>query len=206
MESLGYRFFSGGDTAVLLERGTKFWGADLLRSMGMFASPSGSVIASGCSRPVTDSGIKPLYYSLDRSRLRFASSLPALLGGARHASDLDPQALNFYSNFHAVVPAPHTLLEWREGFGRRRPGQRASTSTAAASSAPGGRWTTAHARTSARAGRSTTGRSASSTASFREAVAIRQRATPARSACCSPAGPIRACWWARCTKPGWTTR
>lgn len=56
-------------------------------------------------------GIKPLYYSLDRSRLRFASSLPALLKGGDIASDLDPQALNFYLNFHAVVPAPHTLLE-----------------------------------------------------------------------------------------------
>ncbi|MCF3996201.1 asparagine synthase-related protein, partial [Pseudomonas aeruginosa] len=54
---------------------------------------------------------KPLYYSLDRSRLRFASSLPALLKGGDIASDLDPQALNFYLNFHAVVPAPHTLLE-----------------------------------------------------------------------------------------------
>lgn len=30
-------------------------------------------------------------------------------------------------------------------------------------------------------------------------------APPARSACCSPAGSIRACWWACCTKPGWTT-
>ncbi|MEM8267220.1 hypothetical protein Q4S26_24635, partial [Morganella morganii] len=46
-----------------------------------------------------------------RSRLRFASSLPALLKGGDIASDLDPQALNFYLNFHAVVPAPHTLLE-----------------------------------------------------------------------------------------------
>ncbi|MFO5998738.1 asparagine synthase-related protein, partial [Pseudomonas aeruginosa] len=36
---------------------------------------------------------------------------PALLKGGDIASDLDPQALNFYLNFHAVVPAPHTLLE-----------------------------------------------------------------------------------------------
>ncbi|HEJ2574548.1 TPA: N-acetylglutaminylglutamine amidotransferase [Pseudomonas aeruginosa] len=111
LESLGYRFFSGGDTEVLL-KGYHAWGADLLpRLNGMFAFAVWERDRQRLFLARDRLGIKPLYYSLDRSRLRFASSLPALLKGGDIASDLDPQALNFYLNFHAVVPAPHTLLE-----------------------------------------------------------------------------------------------
>ncbi|WP_121353072.1 N-acetylglutaminylglutamine amidotransferase, partial [Pseudomonas aeruginosa] len=111
LESLGYRFFSGGDTEVLL-KGYHAWGADLLpRLNGMFAFAVWERDRQRLFLARDRLGIKPLYYSLDRSRLRFASSLPALLKGGDIASDLDPQALNFYLNFHAVVPAPHTMLE-----------------------------------------------------------------------------------------------
>src|SRR5690606_19978979 len=55
-------------------------------------------------------GIKPLYLSHTGERLRFASSLPALLQGGDIDTRLDPVALNHYLNFHAVVPAPRTLL------------------------------------------------------------------------------------------------
>src|SRR5690606_13445162 len=40
-----------------------------------------------------------------------ASSLPALLQGGDLDKALDPQALNFYLNFHSVVPAPRTLVK-----------------------------------------------------------------------------------------------
>ncbi|MCP6329913.1 hypothetical protein NL460_27645, partial [Klebsiella pneumoniae] len=56
-------------------------------------------------------GIKPLYLSRTDRRLRFASSLPALLQGGDLDTSLDPQALNFYLNFHSVVPAPRTLVK-----------------------------------------------------------------------------------------------
>ncbi|MNO64044.1 Asparagine synthetase [glutamine-hydrolyzing] 1 [compost metagenome] len=55
-------------------------------------------------------GVKPLYLSHTAERLRFASSLPALLKGGDISPVLDPVALNHYLNFHAVVPAPRTLL------------------------------------------------------------------------------------------------
>ena len=55
-------------------------------------------------------GIKPLYYAEVRGGLRFASSLPALLAGGGIDTDIDPIALNHYLSFHAVVPAPYTLL------------------------------------------------------------------------------------------------
>src|SRR5690606_41934214 len=56
-------------------------------------------------------GVKPLYLSEDSRRLRFASTLPALLQGGDVDSSLDPAALDMYLNFHSVVPAPHTLLD-----------------------------------------------------------------------------------------------
>ena len=56
-------------------------------------------------------GIKPLYYSEAAGSFRFASSLPALLAFGDIDTSLDPQALNFYFSFHAVVPAPWTILK-----------------------------------------------------------------------------------------------
>ncbi len=43
--------------------------------------------------------------------LRFASTLPALLAGGGIDTAIDPVALHHYMSFHAVVPAPHTLLK-----------------------------------------------------------------------------------------------
>jgi asparagine synthase (glutamine-hydrolysing) len=55
-------------------------------------------------------GIKPLYLAETPGRLRFASSLPALLAGGDVDTSIDPVALHHYLSFHAVVPAPHTIL------------------------------------------------------------------------------------------------
>jgi asparagine synthase (glutamine-hydrolysing) len=55
-------------------------------------------------------GIKPLYHAELPGALRFASTLPALLAGGSIDTDLDPVAVHHYMHFHAVVPAPHTIL------------------------------------------------------------------------------------------------
>lgn len=110
LEGLGYRFFSEGDTEVLL-KGYHAWGEALLpRLNGMFAF----AIWERDSRQLFIArdrlGIKPLYLSKTADRLRFASSLPALLKGGDIAGVLNPVALNHYMSFHAVVPAPDTLI------------------------------------------------------------------------------------------------
>jgi asparagine synthase (glutamine-hydrolysing) len=87
-------------------------------------------------------GVKPLYLSRTGQRLRFASALPALLKGGDINPILDPVALNHYLNFHAVVPAPRTLLAGIESC-RRRPGC-VSKPMAAPSRKPGGPCPTAH--------------------------------------------------------------
>ncbi|SUD83978.1 asparagine synthase [Stutzerimonas stutzeri] len=110
LEGLGYSFFSQGDTEVLL-KGYHAWGEAMLpRLNGMFAF----AIWERDSRQLFIArdrlGIKPLYLSKTADRLRFASSLPALLKGGDIAGVLNPVALNHYMSFHAVVPAPDTLI------------------------------------------------------------------------------------------------
>ena len=110
LEALGYRFFSGGDTEVLL-KGYHAWGEKLLPKLnGMFAFAVWERDTQSLFIARDRLGVKPLYLSRTGERLRFASSLPALLQGGDIAKTLDAIALNHYLNFHAVVPAPRTLL------------------------------------------------------------------------------------------------
>ncbi|MGB1223634.1 MAG: N-acetylglutaminylglutamine amidotransferase [Mycobacterium sp.] len=106
----GYRFFSHSDTEVLL-KGYHHWGdrfVDHLQGMFAFAiveRDSGRVLL-GRDRL----GIKPLYITEDAHRIRFASSLPALLAGGGIDTRIDQVALHHYLTFHSVVPPPHTIL------------------------------------------------------------------------------------------------
>lgn len=106
----GYRFFSHSDTEVLL-KAYHHWGDRFVdRLYGMFAfaiveRDSGRVLL-GRDRL----GIKPLYFTENPARIRFASSLPALLAGGDVDTRIDPVALHHYLTFHSVVPAPRTIL------------------------------------------------------------------------------------------------
>jgi asparagine synthase (glutamine-hydrolysing) len=55
-------------------------------------------------------GIKPLYVDTRPDRLRFASTLPALLTAGGVDTTIDRTALAHYMTFHSVVPAPLTIL------------------------------------------------------------------------------------------------
>src|SRR5690606_6746402 len=110
LQALGYRFFSEGDTEVLL-KGYHAWGEALLPKLnGMFAFAIWERDSQRLFIARDRLGVKPLYLSRTGQRLRFASALPALLKGGDINPILDPVALNHYLNFHAVVPAPRTLL------------------------------------------------------------------------------------------------
>ena len=106
----GYRFFSTSDTEVLLKAYHAWGDAFVRRLQGMFAF----VIHerdSGRTFIARDRfGIKPLYLSETPSRLRFASTLPALLAGGDVDTSIDTVALHHYLTFHSVVPAPHTII------------------------------------------------------------------------------------------------
>lgn len=106
----GYQFASTGDTEVIV-KAWHAWGEQALeRFHGMFAFVLWER-DSGMTYLARDRlGIKPLYYTLDGERLRFASTLPALLAAGGVDTSLDPVALHYYLSLHAVVPAPHTIL------------------------------------------------------------------------------------------------
>src|SRR4029453_248533 len=54
--------------------------------------------------------IKPMYLAEAPGRLRFASTLPALLAAGEVDTSLDKVALQHYMTFHSVVPAPRTIV------------------------------------------------------------------------------------------------
>jgi asparagine synthase (glutamine-hydrolysing) len=107
----GYRFFSQGDTEVIL-KAYAAWGPRCVeRFYGMFAfaiweRDSGRVMLARDRL-----GIKPLYYAEGHKRLRFASTLPALLAAGDIDTAIDPAALHHYMSWHAVVPAPMTIFK-----------------------------------------------------------------------------------------------
>jgi asparagine synthase (glutamine-hydrolysing) len=111
LRALGYRFFSDGDTEVILKSYHAWGPACVERFYGMFAfaiweRDSGRLILARDRL-----GIKPLYLARTDNALRFASTLPALLAGGAIDTSIDPVALHHYMSFHAVVPAPHTMLK-----------------------------------------------------------------------------------------------
>jgi asparagine synthase (glutamine-hydrolysing) len=110
LSGMGYQFASAGDTEVIIKAWHAWGPASLDRLYGMFAFALWER-DSGVTWLVRDRlGIKPLYYTQDAARLRFASTLPALLKGDGVDTSLDPQALHHYLSWHAVVPAPLTIV------------------------------------------------------------------------------------------------
>lgn len=111
LERQGYRFFSGGDTEVILKAWHAWGEACVSRFHGMFAfviheRDSGRVIMAR-----DRFGIKPLYLAEVSGGLRFASSLPAIVKSGGVDTSLDVDALHNYMTFHAVVPPPRTILK-----------------------------------------------------------------------------------------------
>ncbi len=111
LRALGYRFFSDGDTEVIL-KSFHAWGSTCVeRFYGMFAFAIWERDSGRLTLARDRLGIKPLYLAATDNGLRFASTLPALLAGGDLDTSIDPVALHHYMSFHAVVPAPHTILQ-----------------------------------------------------------------------------------------------
>jgi asparagine synthase (glutamine-hydrolysing) len=107
----GYHFFThNSDTEVIL-KAYHAWGEECVHHFnGMFAfviwhRDSGRLFAARDRL-----GIKPFYYAMTDDGFRFASALPALLAAGGVDTSIDPVAMHHYMTFHAVVPAPYTML------------------------------------------------------------------------------------------------
>jgi asparagine synthase (glutamine-hydrolysing) len=112
LEGRGYKFFSQGDTEVLI-KAYHAWGKDFVKRLnGMFAfaiteHETGRVVLARDRL-----GIKPLYYARSGDgTIRFASSVLSLLAAGGVDTSINPVALNCYFSFHSVVPPPHTILK-----------------------------------------------------------------------------------------------
>ncbi|WP_430783533.1 N-acetylglutaminylglutamine amidotransferase [Actinoplanes sp. G11-F43] len=110
LEKNGYTFFSSSDTEVILKAYHR-WGADCVtRFLGMFAFAVAEHDTGTVTLARDRLGIKPLYLAESPGRLRFASTLPALLAAGGVDTTIDTVALQHYMTFHSVVPAPRTIL------------------------------------------------------------------------------------------------
>ncbi|MBP2549796.1 asparagine synthase (glutamine-hydrolyzing) [Neorhizobium galegae] len=110
LEAKGYRFFSHGDTEIIL-KAWHAWGTDCVtRFHGMFAFVIHERDTDRVVMARDRFGIKPLYLAKVGRAIRFASSLPALVKGGDIDTSIDRDALHHYMSFHAVVPPPRTIL------------------------------------------------------------------------------------------------
>ncbi len=106
----GYRFFSDGDTEVIL-KAYHFWGDACVEHLhGMFAFAIWDKHHHSLFLARDRLGIKPLYYSLDGQVFRFASNTQALLTAGGVDTRIDAVALHHLFTLHAVAPAPRTIL------------------------------------------------------------------------------------------------
>ena len=105
----GYRFFSASDTEVLVKAYHR-WGQRCVDHFkGMFAFAVAERDTGRVTLARDRLGIKPLYITRNAARLRFASTLPALLAGGGVDTRIDRTALHHYMTFHSVAQ-PLTIL------------------------------------------------------------------------------------------------
>ena len=110
LQQVGYRFFSSADSEVVLKSFHR-WGADCVRRFhGMFAFAVYELVTGVVTLVRDRLGIKPLYLAEQPGRLRFASTVQALLRGGGVDTTIDRIALHHYLSFAAAVPAPRTVL------------------------------------------------------------------------------------------------
>lgn len=111
LESKGYRFFSTGDSEVIL-KAYKEWGEKCVDHFnGMFAFAILERDTQNVFIARDRLGIKPLYYCEKDNGIYFSSSLPSLLEIPNISKEIDRDALHFYLSLHSVVPAPMTILQ-----------------------------------------------------------------------------------------------
>ncbi len=184
LTSLGYRFFSEGDSETIL-KAWHAWGEKCVERLhGMFAFAIWDAGKRVLFLARDRFGIKPLYWTADAGRLRFASNTQALLEAGDVDTGIDPVALHHLFTLHAVVPAPRTVLA---GIRKLAPGVDAHR---------GG-------RPEHRAGVLAPDRDPPSAAPERGRVAGRPSTTPCARRCAS-ATRWRTCRWACCSLAVWT--
>lgn len=110
LQARGHTFASDGDTEVILKAYAEWGDACPEHLHGAFAFAIWDSNAQSLFLARDRLGIKPLYYTQDGQRVRFASNSQALIAAGGIDSSIDPVALHHQFTLHAVVPAPRTIL------------------------------------------------------------------------------------------------
>ena len=111
LQAAGYRFFSTADSEVVI-KGFHHWGTRCVEKFkGMFAFAVADRETGVVTLARDRLGIKPLYLAETPGRLRFASTVRALLDAGDVDTEIDRHALHHYMSFHSVVPAPRTMYK-----------------------------------------------------------------------------------------------
>ncbi|MER7458649.1 N-acetylglutaminylglutamine amidotransferase [Micromonospora sp. NPDC126480] len=110
LRAAGHTFRSTSDTEVILVAYAQWGEAFVDHLVGMFAIGLVDRTRRRLVLARDRLGIKPLYLTETPGRLRFASTLPALLRGGDVDTGIDPVALHHYLSWHSIVPAPRTVL------------------------------------------------------------------------------------------------
>ena len=109
LERDGYRFFSTADSEVVIKAFHRWDTHCVDRFKGMFAFAIADRETGVVTLARDRLGIKPLYLAETPGRLRFASTVRALVDAGDLDTELDRHALHHYMSFHSVVPAPRTI-------------------------------------------------------------------------------------------------
>jgi len=111
LQAAGYRFFSTADSEVVI-KGFHHWGTRCVEKFkGMFAFAVADRETGVVTLARDRLGIKPLYLAETPGRLRFASTVRALVDAGVVDTDIDRHALHHYMSFHSVVPPPRTMYK-----------------------------------------------------------------------------------------------
>lgn len=109
LKARGHRFRTRSDTETIVHAYEEYGEAFVHRLRGMFAfalwdAPKKKLVL------VRDRvGIKPLYYTVHRDTLYFASEIKSILQNPEIPRELNPDAIDYYLTFR-YVPGPMTLL------------------------------------------------------------------------------------------------
>ena len=106
--AVGHRFATQTDTEVILAA-YREWGMDCLqRFNGMFAFGLWDADRRSLFLARDRIGVKPLYYSLDRRRVAFGSTLKAITAFGDVSREIAPEAMDLFFQM-AYIPAPHSI-------------------------------------------------------------------------------------------------
>ncbi len=109
LQGKGYTYRTQSDTETFLHLYREYGERFLEKTRGMFAVALWDRNEQKLILSRDRLGIKPLYYQLDQSGLRFGSEIKSILCDPDVPRAIDLRALNFFLGFLSA-PAPHTMF------------------------------------------------------------------------------------------------